>query len=118
MKNILIPTDFSKNSEFAVDFGAEIAHAMKASVTLLHAYNIPVLVDEVVIETTTIQNWDKENKELLRNMARKLKNKHGDLEIHIDSVLGLAEDIILGEANAEETDLTVIGSKGEGNAGD
>lgn len=118
MKNILIPTDFSKNSEFAVEFGAELAHTLNASVTLLHAYNIPVLVDEVVIESTTIENWDKENKEMLRNIARKLKNNHPDLEIHAKSVLGLAEDIILNESNAEGTSLTVMGSKGEGNAGD
>ena len=39
MKNILVPTDFSKNAEKALDFALALAHKFGATLHIIHAYN-------------------------------------------------------------------------------
>jgi nucleotide-binding universal stress UspA family protein len=47
MKTILVPTDFSKNAENALHFAIALAKQQKATLILLHAYQMPVAVSPV-----------------------------------------------------------------------
>ena len=42
MKKILVPTDFSKLSNFALDFASHLAKALKAEVALVHFEDLPL----------------------------------------------------------------------------
>jgi nucleotide-binding universal stress UspA family protein len=42
-KRILVPVDFTSTSERALDYAVDLARQLGASVTVLHAYEIPVL---------------------------------------------------------------------------
>jgi len=42
VKKILVPTDFSKASEVALDAATELAKKFDASVVLMHAYQVPL----------------------------------------------------------------------------
>ena len=41
MKRILVATDFSEASEAALEYAVELAKALHASVTVVHAYELP-----------------------------------------------------------------------------
>jgi len=116
MKNILIPTDFSPNALFAVNFGAELAANMNASITLLHAFDIPIFADQLYFENETIANWEKDFNKLLHDIAGEIHKKHAGLLINTISRFGQAADVIAEQATGY--DLIVMGSKGHGNIGD
>jgi nucleotide-binding universal stress UspA family protein len=42
-KKLLVPTDFGTGSDHALDYAVELARALGAEVTLMHAYEIPVI---------------------------------------------------------------------------
>ncbi|MBK7818144.1 MAG: universal stress protein [Sphingobacteriaceae bacterium] len=47
MKTILVPTDFSRVSNNAIDYAAELAVFSKSKLILFNSYHIPVAVTEV-----------------------------------------------------------------------
>ncbi|MBK7854728.1 MAG: universal stress protein [Bacteroidetes bacterium] len=49
MKKILVPVDFSDNSENALEYACELGKKLNAEVFILHSYHVPVPVSEVVI---------------------------------------------------------------------
>ena len=115
MKSILIPTDFSKNSEYAIEYGAAMAKKMNASITLLHAFHVPIFADQVYIEETTIDNWAKDCNTKLGEMAHNLKLKYG-IPVKKEVKMGFAvEEIVFPD---EKYDMIVMGSKGESELGD
>jgi nucleotide-binding universal stress UspA family protein len=118
MKNILIPTDFSLKSSYAIYYGAALAEAMNAGVTLLHAYHFPIMTDAAVMQESTLENWEKDNKEELRKIASSLHKKHPALKIETATRMGFAVEEILGLSASHHIDLLVMGSKGMGSFGD
>jgi nucleotide-binding universal stress UspA family protein len=118
MKRILIPTDFSPKAEFAIHYGGNLAVAMHASVLLFHAYHFPVITDSVVIQESTIKEWENDNKEELRKIAASLQKTHPGLAVQSRTNLGFAVDEIMDLEDSNSIDLVVMGSKGIGGIGD
>ena len=115
MKNILIPTDFSKNAGYAVNYGAEIAKKMHATATLLNAFHVPIFADQVYLEDTTIDNWEKDCENQLHEMATALFRDY-NIQVKTDVKIGFtAEEIV---AFDDKYDLVVMGSKGESSLDD
>jgi len=110
MKSILIPTDFSINAGYAVEYGAELAKKMNASVTLIHTFHVPIFADQVYIEETTIDNWEKDCKAKLDEMARELELKY-DITVKTEVKIGFAVEEIVSPD--EKFDMVVMGSRGE-----
>src|ERR1700722_19456275 len=110
MKNILIPTDFSANAEYAIDYGIEIAKKMNASATLLHTFHVPIFADQVYLENTTIEDWEKDCVAQLHDMALAIKRDHG-FEVKTEVKIGFAvEEIISPDSHY---DMVIMGGKGE-----
>jgi nucleotide-binding universal stress UspA family protein len=42
-KRILVPTDFSETSDKALDYAVDLATLLKGSITVMHAYEIPIV---------------------------------------------------------------------------
>jgi universal stress protein A len=120
LKKILIPVDFSANSEKALDYGLGLARLAKASVILLYVYELPQfsgllpepsswLIDypeikkslDAVIETA---------KERLAKMADRVHE--GEVEVRTQICEGSPYEEIVKVAQAEEVELVVIATHG------
>ena len=113
VKRILVPTDFSKASEAALDAAIELANKFDASIVLFHAYQIPayafpvapiVLMSEV---TATLQ--DSADKALDELAAR--ARVHG-VVVSKELRVGLPWEEILRTSKEMRVNLIVMGSRG------
>jgi nucleotide-binding universal stress UspA family protein len=113
MKTILVPTDFSKNAENALHFAIALAKQQKATLILLHAYQMPVAVSPVPFNLLIL-----EKEEAKQDATAKLRT----LYAQIDHAGGVSYEYLLEEGDAVEifsntvkeknVDLIVMGSKG------
>lgn len=110
MKTILVPTDFSDAANNAAAYAAHMAKAMQARIHLFHAYHFPVPPTDIPVLVEPYQ-LQKENGELLRNEANRLK-KIANVEIKCITRLGMAVDEILEEQKS--ADFIVMGMRGAG----
>lgn len=113
MKKILIPTDFSKNSDKAVRYGVELANALNAKITFFKAYHPLPYAPEmyVYIGKDEIERMLKDTEKQLRKLSdrvgKKLKKRPA-----VKSAEGLAEEEIIKVMEEMKPDLTIMGSHG------
>jgi len=106
--NILIPTDFSKNSLNALHYA--IKCFPKAKFTVLHCVNIrqagATMVVDINLEIKTI----KENN--LNNLIDELRSNHPDIDFEGKVEIGWFTQTINEEVEKSKIDLVFIGTKG------
>ncbi|MBS1635776.1 MAG: universal stress protein [Bacteroidetes bacterium] len=112
MKNILVPTDFSENAEYAVRYATELAAAWQAKVILMHAFQVTyasgyVPYEEIAAEKKLIQ---KESEEKLKTMAHALTKAH--VAHQVLCVDDIAVEAILNAIREHHIELVVMGTKG------
>lgn len=114
MKKILVPTDFSANSNKALDFAVQIAKQAKAEIILVHACD---LVSTTFKDRLTIK---REHNEAILDNANKslalLKESIEDTEkilVNIKIYNGNVTDSILQASDETTADFIVIGTRGE-----
>ncbi len=122
MKTIFVPTDFSEYTENVLWYAAALAEALQARLVLFHAYWVPEHEVESLHETT-LDRQDihylkmKEHTILLAesNLAvlkAKVKAAHPGITIEIALINGLPVDEIVRQAQKQEADFIVMGTKG------
>lgn len=94
MKLIIVPTDFSPAALSAVNYAADLALSIDASLLLLHVYQVPV----AVTETATVMIPAEELEE---NAERQLAELSGNLRHITSGKLRLSTEARLGDV-AEE----------------
>jgi nucleotide-binding universal stress UspA family protein len=109
---ILVPTDFGKASEAALDAAIGLAKKFDGSIVLMHAYQIPVYPYSLSAPTPVdlVEHIQKgAEKELALTAAR-----HGDSGIAIKTSLraGSPWEEVLRAAQEHHATLIVIGSRG------
>lgn len=114
MKNILVPTDFSEVSESAVDYAAELAKATNAKLILYFVFTVPVPVADTPVITIPIPELEKENMKLLHALERRIKAKHGKIEIELRTQPGFVVDEIISFTKEHKIDMVVMGVTGAG----
>jgi len=115
IRRILVPVDFSEKSERALDYAIEFAKKFGASVTLVHAYEIPVygygLVDASLVASPDLaaRISDAAQKTLDALVASR-----ADRGVPIQGILrnGVAWEEIANVAKETHADLIVIGTHG------
>ena len=75
MKTILVPTDFSKNAENAVDYAIHLAKTENAKIILLNAYYVMYLNPESGMDLMVEQGFA-----MRENSAEKLKQLSDKIE--------------------------------------
>ena len=113
---ILIPTDFSVQSEFAYLMVQRLEEKTAIDIHFLHVLNVP---DTVTIDSAgTIQtcgeidvNFVVKQKEIAERKLENLKVLYGN-HINVHLVLGKTTDAILDFSNSHGFDLIVMGTKG------
>ena len=112
-KKILVPVDFSVGSERAVEKAAELAHAMDASVELMHVYQLPVFAlpdSSITVSPTYIAD--------LTTRAQRALEKHRDvlaadgIDASTKLVEGLPAQAIVDHASEISAEMIVMGTHG------
>lgn len=115
MKNIIVPIDFSEASFNAISYGAFLANAFSARITLVHAYTDTSVFDE----TNGVKVYDSE-KELEAANAKFLKKEVERIgrkfTVKTNSVVMKGKPVraINEVVQKVRPDLIVMGMKGKG----
>jgi nucleotide-binding universal stress UspA family protein len=115
MKKILVPTDFSKGSDLALDAAITLAKKFDSAIVLMHCYQIPVypypaMVGANVAPIDLVDHVEHGARKALQTAAA----SHGASGVAISTVLkaGTPWEQIIRTAKEVEAGLIVIGSRG------
>ncbi len=113
MEKILVPTDFSNAAEMAFNFAKQIAKKNKASITLLHAMDVPVALEPTLMDPSIVQEIGEESMQSTEQLMRDLKEKNCaecDLDYFIGS--GPVLEVINRYRSLNHIDSIVMGTHG------
>jgi nucleotide-binding universal stress UspA family protein len=110
---ILVPTDFSKNAEKAIEYAAVIAKSSSAAIELLHVYTEPVTRNNIayplIFEETA---WAvKTAREQIEKRCAEISAEKG-IPCEGKVKIGATAEEIIKEADASQVDFIVVGTKG------
>lgn len=113
MKQILVPTDFSKTASNAAIYAACLAKDTGAKLTLLHSYNMPVPIAEAPVIIMSPEELEKLCQEKLDMLKKEIQEKCG-VTTECILTLGFAVEEIEIKAREIKADLVVMGMKDSG----
>lgn len=112
-KTILVATDFSETSDRALDYAIDLAKLLGSSVTVLHAYELPVygFPDGALVATVEIATRIMNAAQSALAQTCEARANKG---VKLDSMLrqGVAFEEIHSVAEEINADLIVIGTHG------
>jgi nucleotide-binding universal stress UspA family protein len=116
MKNILVPTDFSKNATDAAHYAAVLAQTTGARLLLFHAYQVSIAMADAAALSIDLdlENFENLNQTRIDSLAYDLHKGYG---ISVTRIMrpGFATDEIPGIAQRLKADIIVMGMRGTGN---
>jgi nucleotide-binding universal stress UspA family protein len=113
MKTILVPTDFSKSAQNALDYAIEIAKYTSAKLILFHTYQLPVVISEVPV----VLSDNEIERQIIRNLKkaeRHILNNNPGLTVQYEYRNGFAVEEIKLCTERNNVDLIIIGLHGSG----
>lgn len=113
VKKILVPTDFSENSELAFKRAVEIAEVFNSEVILLHAIPLENAMVSTYLSEISYEELKKKLTEESNQMFSNLINKYAqDKKIKVSSLIKFGEPYyeILKTEVEEDIDLVVMAS--------
>ncbi|MBN2514960.1 MAG: universal stress protein [Deltaproteobacteria bacterium] len=119
-KDILVPTDFSKYSDVALEKAADIASQYGSDKYLLHVMGMSEQVQQCAVDYCLSSELVKQlEKETLKAVKDKMKKeadaivKSKKIKVVVDIKKGSPAEMILREEKANKVDLIVIASHGK-----
>jgi nucleotide-binding universal stress UspA family protein len=113
LRRFLVPTDFTETSDRALDWAIDLAARVGASVTVMHAYEIPVLgfPDGALIATPEIATRISD---AARSALDRTLERWKGRGVPLDAVLrdGVPYEEVNTLAEAIKADLIIIGTHG------
>jgi nucleotide-binding universal stress UspA family protein len=114
MKTILVPTDFSKSAQNALEYAIEIAKRISAKLILFHAYQLPPVTSEVPV-VLSVSDIEKQIVRNLKKAERYIHSNHGEaLVVEYDYRCGFPVEEIRLCVERKKADLIVMGLHGAG----
>jgi nucleotide-binding universal stress UspA family protein len=118
MNKILVPTDFSEQSENALKLASEIAKKESAELILLHVVEIPG--EQTFSTTGEVSSSSGMDQVFVLKMIEKGKNDIAELAAKYESGVSIKTEVLAGNAfynisemiNEHEMDLVVMGTSG------
>jgi len=113
VRHILVPVDFSENTPAVLEWAAHLAEEHGSTITLLHAYHLPVEFQQLEGAYLPPDFWQSvrsEAESTLRRFAAELQGKGVRVETAVCE--GYAATVIVEEAAIRHADLIVIGTHG------
>jgi len=113
MKTIIVPTDFSPISTNAMNYAADMAQAIGASITLLNVYQVPVSMTEVPVVMVSVEELRKGSETKLEELKKGLEHiSYGKLKIYTECRLGNVVDELEELCKHLQPFAVVMGTKG------
>ena len=113
MKTIIVPTDFSPIATNAMNFAADMAININASITLLHVYQVPVSMTEVPVVLVSADELRKSSEEKLEILKQDLAHlSSGRIKIYTEARLGDISDELEDVCKHVEPFAVIMGTKG------
>jgi len=113
MKTIIVPTDFSPIATNAMNFAADMAININASITLLHVYQVPVSMTEVPVVLVSADELRKSSEEKLEILKQDLAHlTSGRIKIYTEARLGDISDELEDVCKHVEPFAVIMGTKG------
>src|ERR1700722_3791633 len=113
ISRILVPIDFTETSDKAFDFAIELAAKFSASITVMHAFEIPVIgfPDGALVATADIAARIQEAGK--QGLDAAVKARQGG-PVKVEGVLreGTAHEEVRAVAELIKADMIVIGTHG------
>lgn len=114
MKTIIVPTDFSPVSLNAVNFAADMALAIDASMLLFHVYNIPVSYSDVPVVLVSVEEMKKSSETQLEDLKQKILHvTSGKIKVYAESKMGNTVDELEELCKRIQPFAVVMGAKGK-----
>jgi nucleotide-binding universal stress UspA family protein len=113
MKTIIVPTDFSPAATNAMNFAVDMALGIKASVLLLHIYQVPVSMTDVPVVLISADELKKSSEEKLDELKQSINHiTSGKLKVYTEARLGDVVDELEELCKHVQPFAIVMGTKG------
>ena len=125
IRKIIVPTDFSKGSEYACHYAIQLARKINAEIKLLHVYEYPIS-DMGIKESASYLNYmqvsmketEEKAKQGVVDFTHKMKaymlaEKIEGVKIHASTAMGNIVGSIRGISKTYKPDLIVLGTIGQ-----
>jgi len=115
IKKILVPTDFSETSRYAMQYAINFAKSFNAELEIVHVIFDESQIVAFYLPQVTFQNLDQELEESAKKQMEDFINSFPELnEVRYSTKMlkGTAFVEIISEAKAYNADIIVIGTHG------
>ena len=117
MKKILVPCDFSKQSQEAFKMAVDIAVKTKGEIVVLHAIYVPAVYNpgvggevSLAADPVFLSNTEEDAKKWFEKMKQEVKSP--GVETRLEIVYGDILSVITSAIETTKTDLVVMGTSG------
>lgn len=113
MKTIIVPTDFSPVAINAMNFAADMALNINASLLLFHVYQVPVSMTDVPVVLVSAEELRRESEKKLQELKGALSHIHtGKIKIYTETRMGDVNDELEDLCRHINPFAVVMGTKG------
>ena len=111
MRTIIVPVNFSKNSNNAAHYAADLARTIGAALNLVHVFQTPMVISEVPMPEYALKEMRETNLSLLKDLAADLlKRTDGKIKVSIDMEIGAIDKKIESFCVYKKTFMVVMGA--------
>lgn len=115
MKTIIVATDFSAVSINALHYALNMAKEIGASVTLFHAFQIPVAFSEVPVVTITMEEMQSQTDKKMNELKKSVEHiSSGEVAVHVKNSLGDTVEELEKVCSTVDVFSVVMGTRGAG----
>ena len=113
MKTIIVPTDFSPIAKNAMNFAADMATHINASLLLLHVYQVPVSMTDVPVVMISTEELKKSSESKLQELKDALTHiTSGKIKIYSEARLGDVSDELEDVCKRIQPFAVIMGTHG------
>ncbi len=113
IKRVVVPVDFSSNTDKVVDYGVSVADKLGAEVLFFHVINDFQGYDMMLVHPSFIgmtKDLEQKAEERMANLVEGHAQRENGVRGHV--VVGDAADEIISYAKLEKADMIIIGTHG------
>lgn len=113
MKTIIVPTDFSPIATNAMNFAADMAVNINASLMLLHVYQVPVSMTDVPVVLVSAEELRKSSETKLEEIKDALTHiTSGKIKVYTEARLGDVSDELEDVCKHIQPFAVIMGTRG------
>lgn len=115
MKSIVVPVNFTVNSNNAAHYAADLALAIGADIHLIHSFQVPLSVSEVPMPETVFEEMQETGLQQLSTLSADLRKRtNGKIGVTTEMKIGTVEGSIQQFCIEQEPLVVVMGATGKG----